>query len=85
MSNSPTTVPPKSARLVDALPADVLRSGAETALFPLRFVAFWAAVALPFLYLPLLFGGLEAGQLTAFAGLLGAHLFALVAGHGYGR
>ncbi len=83
MSNSSTTVPPKSSRLDDALGADVLRSGVEIVTTPLRFVAFWAAVALPFLYVPLLFGGLEGGQVSAFASMLGVHLFALVAGHGY--
>ena len=83
MSNSSTTVPPKSSRLGDVFSADVLRSGVEIVTTPLRFVAFWAAVALPFLYLPLLFGGLEGEQVVAFAGMLGVHLFALVAGHGY--
>ena len=85
MSNTSTTVPPESSRLGHVLTADVLRSGVEIVTIPLRFVAFWAAVALPFLYLPLLFGGLEGGQLSAFAGLLGVHLFALVAGHGYSQ
>ena len=83
MSNSSTTVPPKSSRLADAFGADAFRLGVEIVTTPLRFVAFWAAVALPFLYLPLLFGGLEGGQVAAFTSMLGVHLFALVAGHGY--
>jgi hypothetical protein len=62
---------------------DAFQSGVELVTTPLRFVAFWAAVALPFLYLPLLVGGLEGGQLTAFASLLGVHLLTLVVGHGY--
>ena len=50
---------------------------------PVRFVAFWIAVALPFLYLPLLVGGLRGSGPTVFAALLAANLVALVVGHGY--
>ena len=85
MSNSSTTVPPNTSRLGDVFSADALRSGVEIVTAPFRFVAFWAAVALPFLYVPLLFGGLQGEQLAAFVGLLGAHLLALVAGHGYSQ
>jgi hypothetical protein len=52
---------------------------------PLRFVGFWLAVALPFLYLPLLVGGLSGSQLEVFVGLLGLNVLALLFGHGYGR
>jgi hypothetical protein len=51
---------------------------------PLRFVAFWVAVALPFLYLPLLVGGLKGSQPTVFAALLAANAVGLIVGHGYG-
>lgn len=85
MSNSPTTVSPNTSRLGDVFSADVLRSGVEIVTTPFRFVAFWAAVALPFLYVPLLFGGLQGEQTSAFVGLLGAHLLALVVGHGYSQ
>jgi len=50
---------------------------------PIRFVAFWVAVALPFLYLPLLVGGLEGSEPIAFGALLAANVVALVVGHGY--
>ncbi|MGQ4554840.1 hypothetical protein [Halobellus sp. GM3] len=50
---------------------------------PLRFVAFWAAVTLPFLYLPLLAGGLEGGETLVFGALLAANALTLVLGHGY--
>jgi hypothetical protein len=50
---------------------------------PIRFVAFWVAVALPFLYLPLLTGGLDGSEPAAFAALLAANAVALVVGHGY--
>jgi hypothetical protein len=55
----------------------------ETLVAPLRFVAFWAAIALPFLYLPLLVGGLTGGEPTVFGALLFANVAALVLGHDY--
>ncbi|MFA1612330.1 hypothetical protein [Halobellus rubicundus] len=50
---------------------------------PLRFVAFWTAIALPFLYFPLLAGGLTGSEPTVFVALLLANAVALVAGHDY--
>lgn len=50
---------------------------------PVRFVAFWIAIALPFLYLPLLVGGLEGTEPAVFVVLLTVNLVALVAGHGH--
>ena len=47
-----------------------------------RAVSFWTAVVLPFLYLPLLFGGLE-GNATLFGGLLVLNAVALFLGHDY--
>lgn len=52
---------------------------------PLRFIGFWAAVALPFLYLPLLFEGLAPNEATVFVGLLSFHALTLVVGHEYGQ
>jgi hypothetical protein len=40
-------------------------------------------VALPFLYVPLLFGGLGGNEFAVFFGLLGLHLVALVVGHNH--
>lgn len=51
----------------------------------LRFVAFWTAIALPFLYVPLLVGGLGTGEAIAFGGLLLLHVVALRLGHDYNR
>ncbi|WP_251342751.1 hypothetical protein [Haloplanus halophilus] len=86
MSNSSPTAPidrlPRLQELAEAWP---LRRSLEVLTAPLRFVAFWAAVALPFLYLPLLVGGLEGQQATVFAGLLLANVAALVLGHEHGR
>ncbi|MFB6129544.1 MAG: hypothetical protein ABEJ28_01835 [Salinigranum sp.] len=86
MSNSSTTTisePSSTAGRIARLAT--FRQGAQFVTGPLRFVAFWAAVALPFLYLPLLFGGLEGDQTSVFLGLLALNAFALVVGHGYGQ
>lgn len=48
-------------------------------------LAFWAAVGLPLVYLPLIVGGGAGQQWIALAGLLLAHVVALVAGHDYAR
>ena len=46
--------------------------------------AFWSAIALPFLYLPLLFYGLETRQQgIVFFSLLALNLVALLIGHRY--
>ena len=45
-------------------------------------VAFWIAVAVPFLYLPLVFRGLETrSELLAFAALVAVNVVALKLGH----
>lgn len=45
----------------------------------LRFVGSWVVFWLPFLYLPLLAGGLRGQESTVFFGLLALHAVALVA------
>lgn len=53
---------------------------------PLSALSFWLAIALPALYLPLLFTGLSTvPDLLTFFGLFGLHLVALVGGRSYGR
>ncbi|KYH26541.1 hypothetical protein HAPAU_16400 [Halalkalicoccus paucihalophilus] len=53
---------------------------------PIEAIAFWSAIALPFLYLPLLVSGLgSTAQLTAFLALLAIHAAAIVCGHRYNR
>lgn len=53
---------------------------------PLTGLAFWAAIALPFLHLPLLVTGLETTRMAiAFLLLLGLNVLALVVGHSYRR
>ncbi|MCU4719666.1 hypothetical protein [Halapricum hydrolyticum] len=50
-----------------------------------RFVGFWTAVVLPFVYLPLLFTGLDGATTYAFVALLVAHVVSLLLGREYGR
>ncbi|WP_227353668.1 hypothetical protein [Haladaptatus salinisoli] len=52
---------------------------------PIQFVGFWAAVALPFLYVPLFLNGLAGAELTVFSALLACNVLALFVGHSYGR
>ena len=50
---------------------------------PVRFVAFWVATLLPFVYLPLLATGVVAIHQLGFAGLVGLNAVAFVVGHSY--
>lgn len=53
---------------------------------PVRAIAFWTAIVLPFLYVPLLVSGLDSPPLrTAFVVLLVANGVALFVGHPYAR
>ncbi|WP_158056090.1 hypothetical protein [Halorussus halophilus] len=53
---------------------------------PVEVLGFWTAVALPFLYVPLLVTGIDGnGELLTFFGLLVLNLAALMAGHGHKR
>jgi hypothetical protein len=58
--------------------------GHGTLLRPLEAAGFWAAVALPFVYVPLILQGLDTStaQVTV-AVLIAAHLVALVLGRTY--
>lgn len=64
-------------RFLQAPPLSVIRTG-------FQFASFWLAIALPLLYIPLLFGGIQAGEVTAFSLMLVGNAVALVFGHGYG-
>jgi len=58
----------------------------ETVVVPVQAVAFWVAVILPFLYVPLLATGLGSpGTTEAFFGLLGANALALFIGNAHLR
>lgn len=62
------------------------RIAVSTLARPFEAAAFWSAIALPFLYLPLLISGLgSSAQLTAFLALLALHAVAIVGGHRHNR
>jgi hypothetical protein len=65
------------------LPADADDASlAQVLLWPVHRLAFWAAIVLPFLHLPLLVTGLETQTQTfAFVVLLACNAVALVVGH----
>lgn len=74
---------PSPARLKNTF--DGLRGrGHSAAVVPLRAVAFYAAIVLPFVYLPMLAGDVDPGRLLVIVGLLLANAAALVIGHDYG-
>lgn len=51
---------------------------------PLRQLGFWSAIALPFLYVPLIATGLRTqADLLVFLGLLSANVLAVALGHTY--
>ena len=58
----------------------------ESLLVPIRGIAFWSAIALPFLYIPLLMSGLgSASTRTAFVALVACNAVALLVGHSHRR
>ncbi|WP_458207571.1 hypothetical protein [Haladaptatus sp. NG-SE-30] len=52
---------------------------------PLQVVSFWLSVALPILYVPLLFEGSSGKLFTLFAGLVALHVLTLFLGRNYHR
>lgn len=86
-SMEPVTMSVQSPSLArtaeESLPA--LRTVAELAAWPVRFVAFWLATLLPLTYIPMLVMGVPATHGTAFAGLVCLNAVAFVAGHGHNR
>lgn len=73
-------------RRIAATLAEWLPGGLAAALRPARRVAFWAAVAIPFLLVAMLIRGLGTSADTlAFVSLLAVELLALVVGHPHRR
>ncbi|WP_410766790.1 hypothetical protein [Haloferax sp. DFSO60] len=86
MSNSPSTLPrERLVELREMLNEQHINSSMKVVTAPFRFVGFWAAVALPFLYLPLLFNGLGNSEITVFTALVALNVVALVVGHNHAR
>lgn len=81
MASAPSTIRGENAIDLGSVVTATRRAIAP----PIQFLGFWAAVSLPFLYLPLLSDGLLETELTVFVGLLVLHVTALVVGHGYRR
>jgi formate-dependent nitrite reductase membrane component NrfD len=79
MSNS--SVNELVARLDESVP-----NVGHSLLAPIRGIAFWIAIVLPFLYMPLLASGLQSGSVrTAFVALVVCNAVALLVGHSYAR
>ncbi|MFB6202675.1 MAG: hypothetical protein ABEI98_11790 [Halorhabdus sp.] len=67
-------------------PADAQSTSRRLLVEPVRGVAFWTAIALPFVQLPLLVSGLnQPTTALAFFALLAVNVFALYVGHAYRR
>ncbi|MFB6094201.1 MAG: hypothetical protein ABEJ77_04595 [Halanaeroarchaeum sp.] len=79
--------PSTSPALEESRPANVLAealSGYETVVRPIEALAFWAAVVMPFVYLPLFLTGIGTGaEAVAFAALIAVHALALIGGRRY--
>jgi hypothetical protein len=59
-------------------------TSSESLLVPIRGIAFWMAIALPFLYVPLLLSGLGSASVrTAFVALVACNAVALLVGHSH--
>jgi hypothetical protein len=83
MSSVPRSLPDRFAPATDTDASALLAHAARTAYAPVRFVGFWLAVALPFCYLPLLYGGLPMAEAQVFGALLAVNLVGLVLGRNY--
>ncbi|MFB6082555.1 MAG: hypothetical protein ABEJ67_07025 [Halanaeroarchaeum sp.] len=81
----PSTTPELVPEVVaDSMPARLANT--DLLVRPVEAVGFWAAVALPFVYVPLLLAGVEtSAEGLAVAALVAAHVVALVVGHRHRR
>jgi len=67
-----------------AIVDDAVPSVGHRLLGPIRGLAFWLAIALPFLYLPLLATGLQSSAVrSAFGVLVLSNVVALLVGHSH--
>jgi hypothetical protein len=79
---SPSTTRSEFARLVRALPQAKRLLNTDPA--PVRAASFYVAIGLPFVYLPMIAGGLSVENVPLVLALLAANAVTLVLGHGYG-
>lgn len=69
---------------LDERARETIRNARSHVLGPLRQVGFWSAIALPFLYVPLVATGLEStAELWVFLALLAANVCAVGVGHSH--
>lgn len=80
MNPSPTERLSRTERLTNALP---LAESRRLLAMPVQALAFWAAIAMPALYVPMLWDGLGANESLLFVGLVLANALALLVGHEY--
>lgn len=79
--SSPSTHLDVPSEASDASLADYARSQVVA---PLRQLGFWSAIALPFLYVPLVATGLQdQSEVLVFLALLVANVLAVAVGHSY--
>lgn len=83
-STHPTLRTDAAEATVDERVRTLLGTARDQVLKPLRVVGFWSAVALPFLYVPLVAAGLEStAELSVFLTLLTANVVAIALGHSH--
>lgn len=75
-----TDLEPATRRLAKAV-----RTSVDEGVRLVRGIAFWIGVALPFVYLPLMIGGITRFELVTFVGAIVANYLALLLGSGYRR
>jgi hypothetical protein len=82
---SPSTSPSEFARLKQALPRAKQLLGIGLDPTPVRAASFYLAIGLPFVYLPMIAGGLSIENVPMVTALLAANALTLVLGHRYGE
>ncbi|WP_458188088.1 hypothetical protein [Haladaptatus sp. NG-WS-4] len=83
MSSPPTLQNDRASNFELLIPRTIAQTAVRKLFTPVQFLSFWLAVALPFVYLPLLYH--EPLTTGMFGILLVLNLVAVVVGHGYGR
>ncbi|WP_458205871.1 hypothetical protein [Haladaptatus sp. NG-SE-30] len=84
--SSPTTIQNEHASDFELpVPRTIAQAAVRKLVSPVQFIGFWMAIALPFVYLPVLYRGDLSTNAGIFSALLLLNLVAVIAGHGYNR
>lgn len=83
--SSPPTIQKEGASDFEFSAQNAVETAGKRLLAPVQFIGFWAAVALPLGYLPLLYDGSITDSADVLALLFVLNLVAMVVGHGYKR